>query len=191
MATASRIRFEWFGTTIDGGGVSTFYSANSDPSALSTAIRTFFSVALAYLPLGTVISPPSGGDTFESTTGILNGAWSMTPGAALTSSAGGQYAKGVGMRVKWNTTGITRGRRVRGTTFLVPLVAGLYDSNGTIADTTITALQTAADTLIAADGGSMRVYSRPSGAGATDGALHAVTSAQVVDQVSWLRSRRT
>lgn len=191
MATISRIRFEWIGTTTVGGGVSTFYSSNSDGSALAGAARSFFVSLVTLLPTGTVIRCPSGGETLDDVTGAVNGVWSMTPGADVIGTQDGKYAAGVGMRVVWNTAGITRRRRVRGSTYLVPLASMLYQADGTIDGPSVAAAQAAATTLAAADGGSMRIWSRPQTATSGDGASHAVLSASAVDKVSWLRTRRT
>lgn len=191
MATLSRVRIAWVGTTSVGPGVSTFYSSNSDPAAFITALRTWFGAFNGLFPLGTVIKFPSAGETIESTDGAINGAWTMTPLADLTGVGGATYAAGVGLRVSWNTAGITRRRRVRGSTFLVPIASSLYQNNGTIDDASLALVNGAIPALIAADGGSMRVYSRPSAVGATDGAAHAVLSGNAPDKVSWLRSRRT
>jgi hypothetical protein len=115
----------------------------------------------------------------------------MTTPTAVAASGSSNWASGVGCRQRWLTAGITRGRRVRGSTFLVPLGQNLYDGTGSIADATVTALATAANTLRAADSGSMRIYSRPTSAANADGVAHAVTGSDLPDRVSWLRSRRT
>lgn len=191
MATLARLRYVWSGTGIVGGGVSTFYSSNSDPATLNAAIRAFFLANNGLFPSSVSIIPPGSGDTIESTTGVLNGSWSMTAPALVVGAGSGSWAAGVGLRVVWNTAGITRGRRVRGSTFLVPLTTAFYDTNGNIADATWLNVQNSAETLRAADGGSMRIYSRPSAPGVGDGVAHPITSARVPDVVSWLRSRRT
>jgi len=192
MADIARVRFVWSGTPLVGGGVSTFYTSNLAPATFTTAVRTFLAACGGLFPAGTTITPPSGGELIDENTGALSGVWTMTPGAALSGSGGaGAYAAGVGMRVRWNTAGVTRGRRVRGTTYLLPAMASTYQSDGTIADSNVALVQTAADTLVAADSGSMRIWSRPSTSGGSDGASHAVTSSTVPDAVTWLRSRRT
>lgn len=191
MATLARVRLLWTGTTVVGGGVSTFYCSNSDPSAFISALRTFLGSSNGIYPAGTVIKFPSGGETIESSDGAINGAWTMTPLADLTGAGGATYAAGVGIRVTWNTAGITRRRRVKGSTFLVPVTSTIYASDGTIDNASLALVNGAIPTLVAADGGSFRIWSRPSAPGATDGAAHAVLSGNAPDKVSWLRSRRT
>lgn len=191
MATLNRFRVNISGTTVTGGGVMTFYSSGGDFAAFNTAIRTFVVAICPFQPLGTVYSFESGGDTIEDSTGEINGSWSMTAPATVNTGVNAAYAGGVGTRVVWATAGITRGRRVRGSTYIVPLLSSQYDTNGAIADASLGTMLTAAGVLRAADGGSMRIYTRPSGPGATDGKSQAVTGATVPDKVSWLRSRRT
>ena len=190
MATISRIRFAWTGSAVAGGGVSTFYSSNSDPSVLATAIRTFYVSSAGQFPATLEIACPSGGETIDEVSGAVNGAWSMTPGANVIGAGGTNYAAGVGMRCVFNTGAVVRRRRIRGSTYLVPLVSGAYDTSGTITNATLSPIVTALATMVAADGGSLRVYTRPQTTTSNDGAAHAVTSAVAVDKVSWLRSRR-
>lgn len=190
MATLARIRVTWTGSPVVGGGISTFYSSNSDPSAFCTALRTYFASVGASLAAGINIQVPGVGDTIEDTTGELNGSWSMSTPAVVTTSGSSNWAMGVGIRQTWLTSGITRGRRVKGTTFLVPLGGNLYDGTGSIADATVITLNAAATTLRGADSGSMRIFSRPSAPGASDGSSHAVIGNTAVDKVAWLKSRK-
>lgn len=191
MATLSRVRIGWIGSAVVGGGVSTFYSSNSDPSAFIAALRTFFGSFNGLFPAAVELTYPSAGETIESTTGQVNGVWTSTSLANTVGAGGSAHAAGVGCRIRWETGAITRGRRVRGSTFLVPIVGSLYATDGTIDNASLALVQGAIPTLIAADGGSMRIYSRPSATGGTDGAAHPVTSGVAVDKVSWLRTRRT
>lgn len=191
MATLARVRVSISGTTVIGGGVATFYSSNADPSAFNTALRAFFVSVSPFQPIGTVYSFEGGGDTIDEASGEINGSWSMTAPAVVNGGVNAAYAGGVGTRVVWATSGITRGRRVKGATYIVPLLASQYDVNGAIADASLTTMVTAANTLRAADSGSMRIYTRPNAALGTVGKSQAVTGATVPDKVSWLRSRRT
>lgn len=190
MPTLSRVLVGMAGAGAVGGGVSTFYTSNSDPTAFYTAVRAFFVTAAASLASGSTLVFYGSGDTIDESSGEINGSWSMTKPANVLTSGSSNWAAGVGCRVVWSTSGITRGRRVKGSTFLVPLGGNLYDGLGSIADGTVTALQTAATTLAAADSGSMRIYTRPNAKLGTVGKANAVTGASVPDAVSWLRSRR-
>jgi len=198
MTSVNRIRIGWTGAPVTGGGVSTFYTVGGDVSVFTAALKTFFGSFNALFPSGLTIVYPPGGETLDELSGEVIGTWSMTPLSPTAGAGALQYAAGVGMRVRWNTAAITRGRRVRGSTYLVPIGNLLYGSDGTIDNASLALVQGACATLIASDGGSMRVYSRPvtieKPAGTfTDypGSAHPVLSGTAVDQVSWLRSRRT
>lgn len=191
MATIARIPVEWSGLAVEGNGVSTFYTSNSTTGTYLAALREFFFSLRGMFPDGVSLVFPGAGDTINDATGELNGTWTSSAPAVVTGTQTGVFAQGVGARMVWRTAGITRGRRVRGTTFLVPIAGNQYGTDGTLADGVATGMASAGATLRAADSGSMRIWSRPSGPSASDGASHAVTSAEGPDAVSWLRSRRT
>jgi hypothetical protein len=191
MTTISRIRLEWGSSGVVGGGVSTFYSANSDPSVLITALRTNLNALAGIFPNDVQILFPSGGDTLNAETGAVTGVWSMTAASPVNGTATGSWASGVGGRLVWNTAGVTRRRRVKGSTYLVPMAANQYSDFGTIAATTVESMQTVATTLAAADGASMRVWSRPQSTTSGDGHAWPVLSGTAKATVTWLRTRRT
>jgi len=174
-----------------GGGLSTFYTVNTPPSPFLAAIRVFFDSLKAIFPEEVTFTFPGTGDTIEDSTGALNGTWTSTAPASVTGTATGAWAAGVGGRVIWRTAGLTRGRRVRGTTFLAPVAASQFDASGSLADGNATAWSAIAETLRAADGGSMRIWTRPQTSTSADGDSHAVILGVVPDAITWLRSRRT
>lgn len=90
----------------------------------------------------------------------------------------------------WLTSGVRGGRRVVGSTFLVPCGKGALSSNGQPDGTTQSTIQTAAAALVTTSAGHMRVWGRPH-KGASDGVSSVVTAALASGQLSWLRSRRT
>lgn len=188
MAALARLRASWSGSALVGPGVSTFFFDPADTGA-STAVRTFLNTAPLLFPTGVTITVPSGGEIIEDTTGALIGTWN-DPGSGGTVNGAntGEYARGVGMQVRWQTGGIAGGRRVVGSTFLVPIAVGIFDTDGTLDAATVTAEQNAANTMI---GGTVtfKVWSRPNAT--RSGTSHPITSAVVPDRVSWLRSRRT
>jgi hypothetical protein len=132
---------------------------------------------------------PGSGDVVDETTGLITGAWTAGTAATITATGGtGAYAAGTGAFVRWQTNGIVAGRRVRGRTFLCPIITTGFDSNGTIASTQLGTLQTAATALAAA--GKNQVWHRPS-PGGSDGSAHIVVAGTVPDKVTSLRTRRT
>src|SRR5512138_397017 len=79
----------------------------------------------------------------------------------MVMTGSGDFAGGVGGRIVWETDTIRGGRRVRGSTFVVPLRVGAYDGGGTLTTAVITAMEagiTAFMTQVPTQG---RVWSRP------------------------------
>ena len=173
-----------------GGGVSTFYTFGSGGD-LSGRLAGFFNSALGSIPPQVTIQCPSGGDTIDSDSGTLNGVWVGPARAPLVGAGLGTYAAGVGMRVEWLTGGINRGRRVKGSTFIVPLSNGAYDVDGAIVTGLITGMQTAATTLVTESDGDLGIWSKPLKGQNTGGLFSPVVAGRAVDKTSWLRTRRT
>jgi hypothetical protein len=93
------------------------------------------------------------------------------------------------VRIQWKTLGYNNGRRVTGSTFIVPLPSSAYVADGNINTTVGGALLTAGAALVTAQGTNFVVYSRPKAAGV--GSTAAVTQCVVDNHTSWLRTRRT
>ena len=174
-------------TGIGGTGVSVFYSPFGVD--MTTELGTFFNAIKGYFPNAVTWDVPGSGDVIDDASGHVTGAWTAGTAASITATGGAvSYPAGTGTYVRWQTAGIVNFRRVRGRTFLCPLVIGGFDTTGTIAVATQTAFQTAANTLVAS--GKMLVWHRNAPL-ATDGSSHAVIAAVVPDKVASLRTRRT
>ena len=187
MAVLLRVPVVWSGLT-GLPGVSVLYW-DGGVSSVMTDVTAFFNAIKGVFPSGLSWTIPNAGDNIDDATGTLIGDWSTTGGGTVSATGGfTAYAAGTGARVRWNTGNIVDGRRLRGSTFLVPLTGGGYDSSGTIENTTLSTLQTAATTL--ASTGALKVWSRPT-PGGSDGTSGTVLSAVVPDRVTSLRSRRT
>lgn len=185
MTTQARVRVAWNGL---GGlpGVSTFYYPSSAP--VLTGLTSFFNSIKSLVPDALSWTIPNSGDTIDMADGSLVGGWIGTGGGTVQGIGGASpYAAGVGTRVVWNTLGIAGGRRVRGATFIAPILASNFDSAGTIATAALNTIQTAASSL-AASGVAWGVWSRPTDTRA--GTFHATNDAIVADRVTALRSRR-
>lgn len=170
-------------------GVSVHYSSTTDVVAAVAALTTFFNASKGNHPTGLTWQLPSSGDTINEDNGQLTGAWTGATGSTIAANGGpGVYAAGAGFRVKWLTGGIGAHRRITGSTFMVPLLGSLYDTNGTIAAGTVSTTQTAANALVAA--GVLKVWHRPP-PGGSGGVLWPIIAAQVPDKVATVRSRRT
>jgi len=188
MANLARVRVGWSGSPVTGEGVSTFYFAEAH-TGFSADLVAWFTQLAVVVPTVVTFTVPSAGDLIDVATGELSGTWSGEAGGTVNSSSAQAYAAGVGMRVQWLTSGIRNGRRVKGSTFVVPITSNLYALDGSIADATIAAQTTGLNAFLTASLPNMVIYSRPSDTAA--GQANTVIDGDIVDRVSWLRSRRT
>lgn len=201
----NRVRVAWTGGA-GGPGVSTFYFGPTTTDM--TALKAFFQSQNTNIPTGITWTIPGLGDQIDDTTGLITGAWTATAGAGTVSTLGGTsaYSGTSGYCVDWLSGAVIAGRRRQGRTFFVPGAQLLYQNNGSIADSTITSIVAAANTMIAAYAGEFKVWSRPypgrTAVGtpgspgyrpakpARVGAPVSVLSARVPDIAVVLRSRR-
>jgi hypothetical protein len=160
----------------------------------ATRVKDFFTVNSAYFPSGVSIAIQPDAEVINAGTGKLE---TVVPAGTIApiagaGAAGDKYSGASGIVVTWRTAGVRNGRRVRGRTFLVPVVSGAYDSNGTLGATAITNFQTAGTALLTPPAGQLPlgVWARPTTKGGTDGAWHKVTTCSVPDLAAVLRSRR-
>jgi hypothetical protein len=177
-------------------GISTFFTDPAAGQPDPAPLRTFFDAIKAYLPSGLTITVPGSGDLIEETTGHLSGTWSVTPTPTqITCTGSGAYAGNAGGVIHWLSSDIVNGRRVRGRTFLVPLIGSAFETNGSPISTYLTALTTAATNLLASSTWHPVVWARPFAGTPQDpttrvGSKHAATSYRVPDLAISLRSRR-
>lgn len=185
-----RVRVVWSGDAVVGGGVSTLYAAEGDGHTLASGLASFFNNIKQFFPSSKVHWAFNNvGETIDASTGQAVGAWTGD-GVWSETSTGSEpsWASGVGVRVQWNTNVFSNGRRVRGSTFLVPLAVSAYDTDGSLSSTVTSTVQAQINALITA-APSLGVHSRPS-PGGSDGGFATVSSGLCVDKVSWLRSRK-
>lgn len=184
-----RLRCAWQGTGIEGPGLTTFYAEADGTLAIQVGASGFFDAVKGMIPSGTTITIPAGGDVIDEATGQLTGTWGGSSSTTITATGTGTFAAGVGARVVWETSAIRGGRRVRGSTFIVPCTIAAYEANGTITSGTLTLMQNGISAMLAQVPTQMRVWSRPRPGLA--GAAVQVERGVAPDKVSWLRSRRT
>ena len=164
-------------------GVSVFYGQSG--AAANAALKTFFTAVQSLFPAGLTWSIPTTGDTIDSTTGGLLGSWvNVIASPSVVASGAANYAAGCGAFIKWETGAIFGRRRLKGRTFMAPLINSAYDA-GTILNSNLATLQTAASNLVTAN--VLYVWHRPGSSGS--GAV-APTAATVPDQVTSLKTRR-
>jgi hypothetical protein len=178
-------------------GYSNFYFSgiglvDGDYVAMTAAVRTFFAGFTLCLPTGISILVSPVVQEIDPATGQLTGEHTASTVPTAVAGAGGtNFASPVGACVIWRTSTSINGRLLKGKTFLVPLGASSYDTDGTLLASRLAELRTAATTL--ADFGSVLtrqlvVWHRPvAGAG---GSIADVASATVNDRSAVLRTRR-
>lgn len=186
--TIQRLRCEWGGTAVEGPGLTTFYAEADGTLAIQVGAGGFFDAVKFMIPVGTTITIPQGGDEIDEATGALVGTWGTSSLTTITGTGTGSFAQGVGARVVWQTGGIVGGRRVRGSTFVCPIVVTQFESNGTLANTALQGLNAGITAMMAQVPTQMRIWSRPVAGRA--GTVSTVTAGNAPDKVSWLRSRR-
>lgn len=197
MTTLFRTRMDWTGFS-GAPGVSTLYSVID--SGLVVPLRALMASMAPHFTTNISTLVESSGDSIESTTGALVGAWSEAPVLPVVGTDTGKYAAPVGFCVNWNTTTILDGSRIGGRTFFVPAAAANFDTNGTLQDTSRAEVVASVQTFFNAVVGNLAVWHRPyAGRVASPGvparAAHPgghglVTGFSVPDKAIVLRSRR-
>lgn len=179
-----------------GPGISRFCMSGEGGSndAGTTALAAFFQAVMPAVPSTYRVQCDGKPDFLEATTGELTFTGVGTV-PAWTKQGGGTtaYAQGVGARVVWDTADIRHGRRVKGSTFIVPVITANYDVDGTLLTGFKGVLDTAATKLITDLGTanmSLTVWTRPNAKLGRSGAQNSVTTGAAPDKVSWLRTRR-
>lgn len=160
--------------------------------AVADKVATFWGAVKTKLPPAVTLQIQSDVEVIGAADGQLAGVLNAGARAAINGTAVSQpYSAATGAVITWRTAGVRNGRRVRGRTFLVPCVSGMFQNDGTITSSDLTELQAAAQALFQPAGAvSLGIFSRPTAVGAADGAFFPVTSATVPDLAAVLRSRR-
>lgn len=181
-----------------GPGVATMYFLDANTAAAS--VSSFWNNLMNLIPADVSITPEAFGDTIEDSTGVLTGSWASGASAQHQGNIAGAYSAPSGGVVTWTTGTVLDGHRLRGRTFVVPLVGGAYQADGSLADTTLTTMRSAAQALIFEQSQSFVVWHRPfKGRAATltrparpahAGGHGLVTGSRVPDIAAVLRSRR-
>jgi len=187
MADVSRVEVEWSGNGVIGPALSVFHTIGLGGD-LATELRAAYFAIRDAIPTSVTVTVKGTGEVYDSATGAFAGTWSMTTApAVVTGNNTGNFASGAGGRWVWVTNGVTNNRRVRGSTFLVPLGNNAYNSSGGIA---ITSTGTSAATaLVAAATGEFVIWTRP--VGGAGGKVSEVISGYIDTKPTSLRSRRT
>lgn len=174
-----------------GPGYSTFHglgSTDATAGPLADALDTFFDTIKNLIPTSVSVQLQPTWKDLDETTGALNGEFSFPAARPVHQGTGSAAFSAVnGMCVNWLTSA-SAGRKLRvGRTYLVPLTAFVWATDGTPNDSVVTEIQGAAQAVVDSAAG-LCVWKRPrAGAG---GATSVVTGARVPDEGVILRSRR-
>jgi hypothetical protein len=140
---------------------------------------------------------PSTGLVINPADGLTRGTWSATGSAGNTGTATGNYSAASGTCLVLYTGAFnSKSHAIRGRSFIVPLGANSYDTNGTLDSTWMGALYTAASAVrTGSTSFPWSVWNRPITHGKPPvvdvvGTSHAVIELGVHDRVAVLRSRR-
>lgn len=206
MAILARLNVAWQNWPGAPGLTQLYFDDTSSMQTNADAVRAFFEAVKALIPTLTTITVPGSGDRIDAADGSIQGSWSIaTPPALVTATGAGAYAGNAGAVVHWTTSGIVAGRRVRGRSFLVPIVSTAFETNGSLTSAALTTLTTAANTLITATTPNFKVWSRPvkahteydkktgqpTAVAARAGSGVTVNGQRIPDLAVSLRSRRT
>jgi len=184
----------WAGASGLFGYTNLFFETASTPTpteilAIADAAHDFFEDIAAQLPTTVTVTTQPVLEQINEATGILETVWAVSPApAAVGGGMTGQGPSPAGACVSWQTGEVHGGRQVRGRTFLVPLGAAAFQSDGTLSPTSVSLFNTAAVNLIGAPDATFSIWSRPR-TGLAGAAFPAVTGT-CRDQVAVLRSRR-
>lgn len=171
-----------------GPSVSTFYF-DSSATGFPASVNTFFNAVKGNIPDDVSVSIANTGDLIDSSSGALTGVWTDTGGTTIAGTNAGGYLLGSGARINWVTAGVRDGRRVVGTTFMVPYCAAT--GTGVVDPTAVSTLQTAGSALVTAQATHMMIWGKPHTKAAADGVANAVVAAIARSLPTQLRSRRT
>lgn len=176
-------------------GFTTFYFNGEDSTDRDNQFRhvkAFLELAKGLFPNTWSAAVQAEGRVLTASSGVLDttttvpadGTANPSVGTAAVATFG---AGAAGICISYTTTGINRGRRVRGRTYLVPISAGVYGPDGTIDNAFLAGIRTAFQTW-ATDPLEFGVWSRPrEGSG---GVLYPVDAVSIKDKAAVLTSRR-
>ena len=163
-------------------------------------LHAFWSTVKSLFPLPVKMNIEPTGDIIESTTGVITGTWVGLQTAQMSGEADGKYSAPSGAVVTWVTGTVLDGRKVRGRTFLVPILSTNFDTGGSLEAATIAQIGSAASGLVTAEAGNFVIWHRPRAAAAAINGRPAVTAragghalvtgVKVPDLAVVLRSRR-
>lgn len=198
MASIARVTINWTGLA-GGPGYTNLHFAPAAGSVVTQGVvdaavaktDVFLNAWMASLPTSVTVGVDPTVEIIDSTNGDLTDFKVGTPEVAAAGGDAGNYAAGAGACLNWYTAGIRNARRVRGRSFIVPLAATAWQTDGTLATAKLVTWRAAAAALIAnVDAAKLCIWGRPTGPDATDGVAYDVINYTLPDKSAILRSRR-
>jgi len=167
-----------------------------DGAAMITAADTFAAAMASLAGNGVSLTCSPEIQWHDEANGDLLDVTAKSP--APTPHGGASSAQGptaTGVVISWTTSGIHRGRHVRGRTFVVPINANAYTTAGVPSAAAVSAATGAGTALIGASGATFGIWCRPrppaSGIGPVEaGAWFPAVTCHVPSMPAVLRSRR-
>lgn len=162
----------------------------ADANTAAANFRSFLSNMNVFMPAGSSYTFDSAAQQFDDA-GVQTGEITLTTvPSTLSGSGSGSYAGGSGAVVSWTTNAFHLGRRVRGRTFLVPMVASAFTSGGVLQPTTQSSLQAGAAVFASSSPTPVISSHKEQLGGGMSHLTAAVTGATVPNRAAILRSRR-
>jgi len=208
MTTVSTVTAIWGGFTGAPGYSKFRFAELSGATALNAAgaaVRAFFQSDIGHLMVGWTIQVQGIVQHHDMATGDLLAESSMTTVPAVCSGSvpnTNVYAGGSGYVVNWTTGATHAGRKVRGRTFMVPIMSSAFSNDGTIISSLVTTMQAAGNALVADASTELVVWSKfwdkkpgeaPAGVPPKQvgGGLFPVNGCIIPDRAAQLRTRRS
>ena len=188
MADLARVRAEWTGGGVTGGGVSTFHFT-AGGVGMFAAVRSLFDAMRSWLDDSCTIQVVTEGDVVNDATGDIIGSWDEGPVTPVVGAGQSSFVKGVGGCIVWTTGARRNNRLVRGRTFIAPVTTQPFGTDGLLTGAFTGELIGAGNALMNSATNELRVWSRPH-AGAADGSSHVVTGVTCSSTPAWLSSRK-
>jgi hypothetical protein len=188
-------RVNWVGG-ITGPGVTVFHGRDTALGTIGQAAQeladraaTFLgAVAAGNLPDDITLDFAAEVVELNTSTGVLVAVHPVNDAGSVNGGVAGSYARPSGARVEWGTGAIVMGRRLRGRTFLVPVVSLAYADGGNLVPAVRASIEGLAQDYIDEPFGieavAPTIWSR------THGIEADIVTASVPSEVAILSSRR-
>lgn len=150
-----------------GPSQSTFYvtsASEANATQIALDLRRLYFTLQPGIPNEVTVSFEPTANIVDTPTGQITAQLTVSPPADVVGTAAGTWAAGTGARIDWLTSRFLNGRNVRGRTFIVPLAANSFGSDGRVLPGSVANLTTAGNNLIddlIGHGTALCVYSRP------------------------------